>query len=609
MTQPNTPGHIAHYRVVGELGRGGMGVVYKAVDSRNGAEVAIKLLLKGRDAASSKVKRFDREARALAKVEHPNVVRLRDMGEHTGFPFLVMDFHSGGSLRDRLQSGPLSPGRVAELGVQIASGVAAAHEQSVLHRDLKPDNVLIGEDGQALVTDFGLAKDLERLGVTQELTQSGTLMGTPGYWAPEQAMGEPGKVGPATDVYGLGAVLYAALTGRPPAEGANLLEIVGATAQPPPSIRSLRPEVPRRLETIVLRCLAQDPKARWESASALQHALERFLACDDDPSPHWTTGLLAGLAGVAIVVLGGLAWVASQRTTDPSPKGPPTLTRSAGAAPDGPAPVDAAAADPPVEPALTDPSVEPAPPDDPSAGDSPPAEPTPPSAESIELFNRGGDALMAGRHVEARRLFREAAEAGHGDAMSNLGYMFRLGRGGPVDEEQGALWCRRAAESGSEEGMYNLGVLLTYGIAVPKDEVLAVSWYRRAADKGHAGAMANLGHMYLNGLGVEQDDRLAFDWYRQGAEGGNALAMARVGYSFGAGRGVERDDTQAVHWYRKAAEAGEAEGMLNLAHMLRDGLGVGVDISLAVEWYRRAASSDDPNVRARAEASLEELGF
>jgi tetratricopeptide (TPR) repeat protein len=278
-----SPARIGPYSVVSALGRGGAGVVYKAIDPSSGSAVAIKVL-SGHGVTPERRQRFDREARALAKVRHSHVVRLRDVGEDECGSYLVLDYHEEGSLEDLLESGPLHPTFVTLIGRQLASGLAAAHSQGVLHRDLKPANVLIGspagrnpasDDPVALLTDFGLAKDLSRLGETQGLSRSGLIMGTPGFWAPEQVAGEPGAIGPAADVYGLGAVLYAALTGRPPIVGETVVEILVATTERPPAgIRTLRPDVPVELEAVVMRCLEKDPAARWRSAEELGRALQ-----------------------------------------------------------------------------------------------------------------------------------------------------------------------------------------------------------------------------------------------------------------------------------------------------------------------------------------------
>lgn len=282
-----------------------MGTVYRAM-APDHSQVAIKLLTQGRQATSEQLTRFEREVRALRKVSHPNLVRLLDHGLHEGLPYLVMDLCEGGTLGQRLDAGQLlDPVPVAEIGIQLAMGLEAAHAEGLLHRDVKPDNVLLSARGLALLTDFGLAKDLSRLAQTQALSQSGLFIGTPGYCAPEQAAGRLEEFGPATDVYGLGATLYASLTGRAPVSGGTLVEFMIATSEEKPkTMRSIRPEVPFALDAIVLRCLEKDPAARWGSAEALAEALRGYLRGDPAPSSRrslgfWALGISLGLAAIA----------------------------------------------------------------------------------------------------------------------------------------------------------------------------------------------------------------------------------------------------------------------------------------------------------------------
>jgi len=218
---------VAGYELLDELGRGGMGVVYRARDPRLGREVAIKLLPAARCSETAR-ERFRREGETMARLEHPHIVKVHDSGEEAGQLYLVMDLIQGQSLHDRLeQSGPLSVERAAELTRKLSLAVAAAHRVNVIHRDLKPANVLIDTAGEPRLLDFGLAKALDSTGA--ELSKSGQAMGTPGFWSPEQAIGDRSRIGPGTDVYGLGGLLYAALTGRPPIDLGSFAEIVIAT--------------------------------------------------------------------------------------------------------------------------------------------------------------------------------------------------------------------------------------------------------------------------------------------------------------------------------------------------------------------------------------------
>jgi len=306
---------IGPYRVLEEVARGGMGVVFRA-RAADGTEVALKLLLAHRATDPRARKRFRREVEALARLSHPNVVAILGAGEHEGAPWLALEFVEGESLDARLRQGPLPVWEALRLGQQLAQALSYVHSCGVLHRDLKPDNVLL-RGGQALLTDFGLVLD-DQSSVSR-VTVSGVFQGTPGYWAPEQARGELERFGPRTDVYGLGAVLYACLTGRPPVQGTSLadfLQTVGFEETPPP--RALRPEVPQWLSDLCLRCLAPDPAGRPASADAV--ARELLLAEGAPrvarPSAPWLT-----LAGSLAVV--GLLGVWAVWPTPPPPKPPP----------------------------------------------------------------------------------------------------------------------------------------------------------------------------------------------------------------------------------------------------------------------------------------------
>ena len=280
---------LGPYTLERELARGGMGAVWVARRPGLDREVALKLLL-GEDQAQ--VERFRTEARIAARLRHPGIVAIHDVGEDRGKHYLVMDLIKGQSLHARLEQGPLDPRQAVELCAKLARALAYAHAQAVLHRDLKPHNVLLDERGEPLLTDFGLAKDA---GQEEGLTRTGQVMGTPAYMAPEQAEGQPDLIDRRTDVYGLGATLYELLTGRPPFAASTRMALIAAVlTKPPASPRALRPQVDRDLETIVLRCLEKEQEARYPSAVALAEDLERWLR--DEPILARRPGPLERLA-------------------------------------------------------------------------------------------------------------------------------------------------------------------------------------------------------------------------------------------------------------------------------------------------------------------------
>lgn len=268
---------IPGYEVLEVIGRGGMGVVLKAVQQGLNRVVAVKQVISGALASDEELGRFQTEAQAVAHVHHPNIVQIYEVGEAEGRPFLALEFVAGGTLAQRLGGNPVAGRAAAEMVATLARALQTVHERGILHRDLKPANVLLTPDGQPKITDFGLAKRVE--GTTPTLTETGAIIGTPSYMAPEQAAGKAKELGPAVDIYALGAILYEMLTGRPPFKGETPMDTVFQVLQQQPvAPRQLQPKVARDLETICLKCLEKERRRRYASAAALADDLDRFLA-------------------------------------------------------------------------------------------------------------------------------------------------------------------------------------------------------------------------------------------------------------------------------------------------------------------------------------------
>jgi predicted Ser/Thr protein kinase len=277
---PSLPGGkagatMAGYEILEELGRGGMGVVYKARQLGCNRLVALKTVRSIDHAGTEELTRFRLEAEAIARLHHPNIVQIYEVGEQGGVPFFSLEYVEGGSLAG-LPGEPWDPRRAAHLVEVLARAMQAVHERGVLHRDLKPSNVLLTADGVPKITDFGLAK---LMGDSAEQTQTGAILGTPSYMPPEQAVGKSKEVGTAGDVWALGAILYQLLTGRPPFQGENQMEILQQvlTEDPPPP-SGVQPTLPRDLETICLTCLQKKPSRRYSTAESLAEDLRRFQA-------------------------------------------------------------------------------------------------------------------------------------------------------------------------------------------------------------------------------------------------------------------------------------------------------------------------------------------
>lgn len=303
------------YEMLGVLGRGGMGVVYKARQRALNRFVAIKMILAGAHAGPEELARFRREAATIARLHHPHIVQIYEIGEHNGQPFCALEYVEGGSLARKLGGMPQPARPAAQLLETLARATYAAHQAGIIHRDLKPANVLLTADGTPKITDFGLAKQMDE---STWRTHSDVIMGTPSYMAPEQAAGKRRDIGPHTDVYSLGAVLYELLTGRPPFLGATGMEtLVQVRLQEPVPPRRLQPTVPRDLETICLKCLEKDRQRRYASALALAEDLHHFLGNEPiqaRPVRVWERGLkwakrrpvaaaLAGVSSLAVLIL------------------------------------------------------------------------------------------------------------------------------------------------------------------------------------------------------------------------------------------------------------------------------------------------------------------
>jgi len=306
---------MGNYDLMEELGRGGMGVVYKAVQRVAEREVAVKLILGGAASGQENRERFQSEVQVLARLRHPNIVPVFEVGVEEDCPFFSMEYMPGGSLA---KADPLKPGRAAAIVEQLAVAVEAAHQVGVLHRDIKPGNVLLDAEGTPKLTDFGLAKRMDR---DDGLTHTGSVLGTPGYMPPEQARGSR-ELTPAADVYSLGATLYALLVGRPPFAGRDFQDTLQRVLHDePPRLRTLRPDLPADLEAVCLKCLEKEPARRYATAQALADDLARWQSGNSTLARpqtiaqrtarqmrrHWrpialATALLAVVIGTVLVI-------------------------------------------------------------------------------------------------------------------------------------------------------------------------------------------------------------------------------------------------------------------------------------------------------------------
>ncbi|MEX2171956.1 MAG: serine/threonine-protein kinase [Pirellulales bacterium] len=276
-TQLMLPREFGDYTLLEEIGRGGMGIVYRAEQRSLGREVAMKVILRGALASGADIARFRSEAEAAARLEHPGIVPIFEVGEADGHMYFTMPLVQGRTLSDLIAEGPLPNREASRLVRDVARAIQYAHERGVVHRDLKPANVLVDRENRTHVSDFGLAKRVYDDGAAN-LTATGAILGTPSYMAPEQAAGGRGEVGPASDVYSLGALLYALVTGRPPFQGPSPVDtVLMVLEQDPVPPKLLNPRVNRDLEMVVLRCLQKPLELRYASAGDLAGDLQAYL--------------------------------------------------------------------------------------------------------------------------------------------------------------------------------------------------------------------------------------------------------------------------------------------------------------------------------------------
>lgn len=473
------------YDLISEIARGGMGIVFRAKHRELGSEVALKLLAQA-DPSPDALARFRREARVLAQIKHPNVVGISDLGEDHGISFLAMELIDGCSLQDlldaeRVAKRPLPIARAVEITLAIARALEHCHGLGAIHRDVKPDNILIEEaTGRAVLTDFGLVKrDPSKMdqdaSVSAAVSHDGKLLGTPAYMAPEQfePNGPYGKVGEKSDVWALGAVLFTALTGAPPFRAANVVDLYAMVlGKEPPRASAVRAGLPEALDALCRDCFAKKVDERL-SMTQLVKRLELLqqnakLLKDRSRSP----GLLQGLALIGLLLLLGIGHLTLIRPDQGRDLWFALTGRSDG-------------------------------------------------WESALEGLYEGEEEGTGPTVQAGEVdqLRARAEAGDGDAMLRYGALLQRGGAGVTkDPKAGFLWLGRAAAAGNVRAMVFTGQALARGRGTRRNAAQALEWFEKAAARGNPTAMFWLGHLYRAGAVGDPQPQEALRWFEKAAE-------------------------------------------------------------------------------------------
>ncbi|MCO5169370.1 MAG: serine/threonine-protein kinase [Planctomycetes bacterium] len=563
------------YELQEELGRGAMGVVHRARDRRTDRVVALKVIREA-DARPDRQERFRREARVMAALDHPGIVRVFDAGIE-GVSYLACELIEGArTLGEVLPE--LPPRRRAELVRDAARALGHAHERGVVHRDVKPSNLLVDRSGQLRVADFGLAWTCG----AERLTQTGGMVGTPLFMSPEQARGLRDAVGPPADVWGLGVVLYQALTGFLPFHGESLLELTEklCAARPLPP-RALDPSVDRALEAVCLRAIRASPAERYADGEALARALDEALAPPAAPQPPPARRRLLPLAAVGLAAVGlGVALAhalpraaATRRrraASSPPRTSPPSRARGGWTRPGAPAALpcyrEAAA-----------------------AGD-------PRAARALGALHEAGRGTTKDP-AQAAAWYRRAAERGDLAAARGLARV-------TDDPAEAARWLERAARAGDAEAMVDRAAALEGGRGAPPDPAAAADWRLQAVARGSARALASLGDAASRGGRAQE----ALGYLRRGALRGDTECMRRLGLLLREGPPDVRDEARGLGWLAAAAARGDAPALLALADAVRDGRGVPADPAAARRLYRGLAVTGEPEAMARLGAVIKAEG-
>ena len=555
-----------NYRILKVLGQGGFGITYLAIQVRLDRKVAIKeFFMKdfcernettrqvtlgtagSREMVNSCRKKFLKEAKHIAKLYHPNIIRIIDVFDENSTSYYVMEYIEGGSLSNKLGTTGLSMSDATRYILQVAEALKYIHKQNIAHLDIKPSNIMLNGNDEIVLIDFGVSKQYDFS--TGGQTSVSPVGCSSGYAPLEQY--DPNGVkdfSPQTDIYSLGATYFKLLTGITPP---NAFGITKDFLQ-----ENLKAKgVPTAVISIICKSMEKLKENRFSDVCSFIEGLNSISlqVADSSDKKNGNIAYKQYEEGTAVMP--------SQKEIDNWVKNIISSEYNTGRYK--------------------------------SAFEH--------FSEYAKMGNATAQYYLGKMYYEgqcvggsrnydkAAEWYRKSAEQGNAEAQCYLGYMYTNGLGVSQDNAKAVEWYRKSAEQGNANAQCNLGYMYGNGRGIFQDNAKAVEWYRKSAEQGYADAQCNLGTMYRNGLGVSHDNAKAMEWYRKAAEQGNAGGQCNLGYMYEYGRGVSQDYAKAVEWYRKAAEQGHATAQCNLGTMYYLGRGISQDNAKAVEWYRQSA--------------------
>ena len=554
-----------NYRILKVLGQGGFGITYLAIQVRLDRKVAIKeFFMKdfcernettrqvtlgtagSRETVNSCRKKFLKEAKHIAKLDHPNIIRIIDVFDENSTSYYVMEYIEGGSLSNKLGTTGLSMSEATRYILQVAEALKYIHKKNIAHLDIKPSNIMLNGNDEIVLIDFGVSKQYDFS--TGGQTSVSPVGCSSGYAPLEQY--DPNGVkdfSPQTDIYSLGATYFKLLTGITPL---NAFGITKGFLQ-----ENLKAKgVPTAVISIICKSMEKSKENRFSDVSSFIEGLNSISLRVDDSSDKKDGNIAYEQYEEETAVMPSqeeidsrvrcLIWCYNTRRYESAFEGFSEYAKIGNA-----------------------------------------------TAQYYlgKMYYEGQCVGGSRNYDKAAEWYRKSAEQGNAEAQCYLGYMYENGLGVSQDNAKAVEWYRKSAEQGYADAQNNLGYMYEEGLGVSQDYAKALEWYRKSAEQGYADAQCNLGTMYRNGLGVSQDNAKAVEWYRKAAEQGNAGGQCNLGYMYEYGRGVSQDYAKAVEWYRKAAEQGHATAQCNLGTMYYLGRGISQDNAKAVEWYRKSA--------------------